>query len=87
MEGWSLLALEVMFSGCALGFGVWQLVSVRREMRRDAEHTASEKAPAADRQGARPSPASAKKPVRRLARCMSASTASRRQAAPRLGTS
>jgi hypothetical protein len=86
MEGWSLLALEVMFSGCALGFGVWQLVSVRREMRRDAEHAASEKAPAADRQGARPSPASAK-PVRRLTRCVSASTASRRQAAPRLGTS
>jgi hypothetical protein len=47
MEGWSLLALEIMFSGCALGFGVWQLVSVRREMRRDAARAASEKTPSA----------------------------------------
>lgn len=47
MEGWPLLALEILFSGGALGFGVWQLVSVRREMRRDAERAASDDKPRA----------------------------------------
>jgi hypothetical protein len=42
MEGWPLLALEILFSGSALLFGVWQLLSVRREMRRDAERAAPE---------------------------------------------
>ena len=43
MENWLFLGFELLFAGSALAFGVWQVVSVRREMRRDAERAASEK--------------------------------------------
>ncbi|MTW19061.1 hypothetical protein GJ689_22955 [Rhodoplanes serenus] len=33
---WQIVAIEVLFSGTAIGLGVWQLVSIRRERRRDA---------------------------------------------------
>ncbi|WP_129608919.1 MULTISPECIES: hypothetical protein [Rhodoplanes] len=33
---WQIVAIEILFSGTAIGLGVWQLVSIRRERRRDA---------------------------------------------------
>jgi hypothetical protein len=32
----------LLFFGAALGFGVWQLIRIRREIRRDAERKSSE---------------------------------------------
>ena len=39
---WAAIVEIVFVLGGALGFGIWQLVSVRREIRRDKEKAASQ---------------------------------------------
>ena len=38
------ILLELFFAGSVVGFCIWQVVSVRRELRRDAERAARERA-------------------------------------------
>lgn len=39
---WAAIVEIVFVLGGALGFGIWQLVSVKREIRRDKEKAASQ---------------------------------------------
>lgn len=61
MEGSALGLIELLLVlGSVLGFGIWQLVSVRRSQRRDAERAAAAaaaqaRAPASGRDEGHPS--------------------------------
>lgn len=48
MEQWGFLIEGVLFGGAAVGWGVWQLISVRREIRKDREKAAAEAASRAE---------------------------------------
>jgi hypothetical protein len=39
---WGILVEGLLFGGTALGFGFWQLFSVRREIRKDREKAAAQ---------------------------------------------
>lgn len=41
MENWGFLIEAVLFGGAALGWGFWQLYSVRKEIRKDREKAAA----------------------------------------------
>lgn len=44
MAGVPLIALELLFSLTVIGWAVWELVSLRRSQRRDAERAAATEA-------------------------------------------
>ena len=42
METWGFLIEGALFGGAALAWGIWELRSVRREIRKDKEKAAAE---------------------------------------------